>query len=138
MKRKRFMRLLMAQGIQRNEAAAIARRVADYGSYSVFYARLRPWLAFRQLNAAARRTLEAAGFIVLDPSILPSSGFEYAAYIRISTAMMDECAKVCFLPDWRDSEGAMYEHGRATAREKTIFYYEDWKRLNIPEAADGE
>lgn len=88
--------------------------------------------------AEARRKLEAAGFIVLDPSILPSSGFEYAAYIRISTAMMDECKRVCFLPDWRDSNGAMYEYGRAAAQGKAIFLYEDWARKNVPEVADGE
>lgn len=93
---------------------------------------------YKRKFEAARCALEAAGFIVLDPSILPSSGFEYVAYIRISTAMMDECEQVCFLPDWRDSKGAMYEHGRAAAHGKQIFYYEDWERLNIPEAANGE
>lgn len=93
---------------------------------------------YKKKFEAARRALESASYIVLDPSILPSSGFEYAAYIRISTSMMDECAQVCFLPDWRDSEGAMYEYGRAAAHEKPIFYYEDWARVHIPEAADGE
>ena len=113
--------------------------------------------AYKEKFAAARRALEIEGFIVLDPSILPSSGFEYAAYIHISTAMMDECAQVCFLTDWKESNGAMYEHGRATAQNKTIFYYEDWERRRtlpprgvtvhktgvdhcacIPEVEDGE
>lgn len=55
MKRKRFMRLLMARDIQRNEAAAIARRVADYGSYSALYNSLRIVLAFYPLKMAMRR-----------------------------------------------------------------------------------
>lgn len=93
---------------------------------------------YKKKFEAARRALEGAGCIVLDPSILPSYGFEYAAYIRISTAMMDECAQVCFLPDWKESNGAMYEHGRATAHGKPLFYYEDWARVHIPEAADGQ
>lgn len=75
---------------------------------------------------AAREALEAAGFVVVDPTVLPSSGFRYDAYIRMSAAMLDECAAVCFLSNWMDSNGAMYEYGRATAREKRVFFYEDW------------
>lgn len=55
MKKKRFMRLLMARGIQRNEATEIARRVADYGSYSVLYESLRLWLVFYPLKMATIR-----------------------------------------------------------------------------------
>ena len=61
MKRKRFVRLLMARGIQRNEAAAIARLVAAYGSYSALYESLRYWLAFRSLKIATIRA--AAGMV---------------------------------------------------------------------------
>lgn len=76
---------------------------------------------------AAREALEAAGFVVLDPSVLPFPGLRYDAYIKIGAAMLDECAAVCFLSDWVDSNGAMYEYGRATAQEKRVFFYEDWK-----------
>lgn len=55
MKKKRFMRLLMARGIQRNEAVATARRVADYRSYSALYKSLRLWLAFYPLKMATMR-----------------------------------------------------------------------------------
>lgn len=54
MKRKRFVRLLMARGIQRNEAKQIARTVGAYGSYAAMYESLRLWLAMRSLTVAMR------------------------------------------------------------------------------------
>lgn len=54
MKRKRFVRLLMARGIQRNEAEQIARTVGAYGSYAAMYEGLRLWLAMRSLTVAMR------------------------------------------------------------------------------------
>lgn len=54
MKRKRFVRLLMARGIQRNEAERIARTVGAYGSYAAMYESLRLWLAMRSLTVAMR------------------------------------------------------------------------------------
>lgn len=74
----------------------------------------------------AARKLEAAGFTVLSPAILPPFGFDYAAYIRMSAAMMDECAAVCFLPDWTRSEGAKGEYRRAKRNGQRIFFYEEW------------
>lgn len=47
MKRKRFMRLVMSCGVQRNEAAHIAAGVGASGSYEALFASIRPWLAFR-------------------------------------------------------------------------------------------
>lgn len=91
---------------------------------------------YKKKFGTARQVLEEAGHIVLDPSILPSSGFEYAAYIRISTAMMDECARVCFLPDWKESKGAMYEYGRAVAHGKPLFFYENWEQNHVREVVD--
>ena len=93
---------------------------------------------YKQKFEAACRELERAGYIVLNPAMLPETGFEYAAYIRISTAMMDECAQVCFLPDWKYSNGAMYEYGRAAAQGKPFFFFEQWHRATFPEVADGE
>ena len=74
----------------------------------------------------ASEKLKEAGFTVLSPAVLPSEGFEYEAYIRMSTAMLDECDVICFLPDWKESKGAMYEFGRAVAKQKMILYYEDF------------
>lgn len=73
----------------------------------------------------AAKTLKEAGFNVLSPAILPD-GFTYEAYMRMTTAMLDECEAACFLPDWRESKGAMYEYGRAAAHNKEIFFFEEW------------
>lgn len=65
------------------------------------------------------------GYIVINPAWLPSEGFTWEAYIRMSTAMLDECDAVCFLPDWIDSTGAQYEYGRSVATDKEIIMYTD-------------
>lgn len=75
----------------------------------------------------AARALEAAGFVVLNPATLPSEGFTYEAYIRMSAAMLDECAAACFLPDWTESNGAMLEFDRAAAQGKHVFMYAAWQ-----------
>lgn len=76
----------------------------------------------------AQKKLEEGGFIVLNPALLPSEGFTYEAYIRMSSAMLDECEAACFLPDWIDSNGAIYEYGKATAAGKRVFLFADWER----------
>lgn len=75
----------------------------------------------------AQRKLEEGGFIVVNPALLPSEGFTYEAYIRMSSAMMAECEAACFLPDWIDSNGAIYEYGKATAEGKRVFFFKDWE-----------
>ena len=74
----------------------------------------------------AAEKLEAEGFVVLNPATLPDSGFTYEAYIRMSSAMLIECDALCLLEDWKDSEGAMLEYGRATARGMDIFHFDQW------------
>jgi|GEM_PF-4536582 len=37
------------------------------------------------------------------------------------------CDAVCFLPDWKESCGAVYEHDRALALGKRIFFFDEWK-----------
>lgn len=76
--------------------------------------------------AAAAEKLERAGFAVLNPAMLPAEGFTYEAYIRLSSAMLDECAAACFLPDWKESNGARGEYGRAERVGKRIFFFADW------------
>lgn len=73
----------------------------------------------------AQKKLEAGGFIVMNPALLPAEGFSWGAYIRMSEAMLDECKSVCFLPDWTDSVGARIEHARAESAKKHIFYYDE-------------
>lgn len=46
MTRKRFVKLLMAHKIQRNQAEEIARAVEQYGSYKALYQKLAPALPF--------------------------------------------------------------------------------------------
>lgn len=75
----------------------------------------------------AQKKLEASGFIVVNPALLPATGFIWEAYIRMSSAMLDECDAVCFLPDWIESKGATYEFGRATATGKRVFLYAAWE-----------
>lgn len=75
----------------------------------------------------AQRKLEEGGFVVVNPALLPSEGFTYEAHIRMSSAMLAECAAACFLPDWTDSEGAIYEYGKATATGKRVFLFAEWE-----------
>ena len=64
----------------------------------------------------AQKKLEEGGFIVVNPALLPAEGFTWEAYMRMSGAMLAECAEVCFLPDWKESKGAKYEFGEAMAQ----------------------
>lgn len=77
---------------------------------------------YREKFDAARKALEALGFMVMSPAVLPW-GFPYEAYGPIDAAMLDACEYICFLPDWKDSRGAMYEFGRAVAGNKRILFY---------------
>ena len=55
MKKKRFLKLVMSYGIQRDKAARMAARVGEFGSYEALFLSLRPSLVFWQMGAAARR-----------------------------------------------------------------------------------
>ena len=81
---------------------------------------------YRSKFRAAATMLEVAGFAVLNPATLPPEGFEYAAYMRMSAAMLIECDAACFLSDWKDSAGARDEHEMAKATGKDIFYFDEW------------
>ncbi|MDR0936164.1 MAG: DUF4406 domain-containing protein [Oscillospiraceae bacterium] len=70
----------------------------------------------------AQLKLMTYGYTVLSPSILPSSGFSYDAYIRMSEAMLVECDEVYFLNDWKESLGAQREHEIALKLGKIISY----------------
>lgn len=55
LKKKRFIRLVMSYGIQRNEAERMARNVAAFGSYERLYTNCRFGLTFRSAIFAFRR-----------------------------------------------------------------------------------
>lgn len=76
----------------------------------------------------AQKKLEEGGFIVVNPALLPAEGFTWEAYMRMSGAMLAECAEVCFLPDWKESKGAKYEFGEAMATGKHVFMFSDWEK----------
>ena len=73
---------------------------------------------YRSKFYEAQKKLEEGGFIVVNPALLPAEGFTWEAYMRMAGAMLNECAEVCFLPDWTESRGAKYEFGEAVAQNK--------------------
>jgi len=58
---------------------------------------------------------------VLSPAVLPGCMCN-ADYMHICFAMIDVADKVAFLPDWKDSEGAMLEHQHCRYTGKAIIY----------------
>lgn len=61
MKKKRFLKLVMSYGIQRDEAARMAARVGKFGSYEALFLSLRPSLAFWQMGAGCARLAGRSG-----------------------------------------------------------------------------
>lgn len=77
-----------------------------------------------KFNAAAAR-LESLGYAVMNPAILPSTGFEYQHYMCITLAMLDGCDAICLLPCWEESPGACNEVRFALYNDLTVLLYED-------------
>lgn len=102
----------------------IARQKAQITVYLAGKITGDPYYRSKFHDAAVK--LEAAGFSVVNPATLPERGFDYGAYLRMSSAMLDECVAACFLSDWKDSTGAMYEYGRAMARDMEVFFFDEW------------
>lgn len=59
--------------------------------------------------------------IVLNPAIMPE-GMSPADYMRICFAMLDTADVAIFLPDYKESKGAMLEHAWCEYTGKTIAY----------------
>lgn len=55
MKKKRFIRLVMSYGVQRNEAAHMAARVGAFGTYEALFAAYRPLLVGRAAAQGVQR-----------------------------------------------------------------------------------
>ena len=75
-------------------------------------------------KAAEDYFTKLGGFVPLNPAVLPSEGFEYAAYIRMSMAMLKECDSICLLPGWKDSPGAKDELDVAKMMGKGIYFFD--------------
>lgn len=84
---------------------------------------------YRAKFEAAQKFLEEQGHIVLSPAVLPSKGFPWEAYIRMSRAMLIECSTICFLPDWTESTGALLEYKLARSRNMEMLFLT--KKSNI-------
>lgn len=63
---------------------------------------------YREKFQKAKNALEAKGYTVLTPSVLPG-GMTPADYMRICFAMIDSADAVFFLHDWASSKGARLE-----------------------------
>lgn len=63
---------------------------------------------YRAKFREAAKALEEAGHVVLNPATLPD-GLDDADYMRICMAMVDAADLAVFLPDYRESRGAMVE-----------------------------
>lgn len=77
---------------------------------------------YRTKFEAAQKFLEGKGHVVLSPAVLPSDGFSWEAYIRMSRAMLVECNTICFLPDWTESTGALLEYKLARSRNMEMLF----------------
>uniref|UniRef100_A0AAU8B5M4 Nucleoside 2-deoxyribosyltransferase n=1 Tax=Dulem virus 34 TaxID=3145752 RepID=A0AAU8B5M4_9CAUD len=63
---------------------------------------------YRAKFREAAKSLEDLGHVALNPATLPD-GLEQADYMRIRLAMLDTADLAVFLPDYRESRGAMVE-----------------------------
>ena len=55
----------------------------------------------------------------MNPAMMPD-GFDYADYMHVCKAMIEVCDTIVLLPDWKDSNGAKFEYGHASALGKRI------------------
>lgn len=76
---------------------------------------------YREEFAKAERVLEAEGYIVLNPAILPQ-GLRPVDYMRISMAMLEAADYICLLENWERSDGAKLEYSFAMYTGKWIDY----------------
>lgn len=63
---------------------------------------------YRTKFREASKAMEALGHVVLNPATLPD-GLEQVDYMRICLAMLEAADLAMFLPDYRESAGAMIE-----------------------------
>lgn len=78
---------------------------------------------FSEKFAKATKNLQAEGYAVLNPAIIPK-GFSQFDYMQICIAMINVCDEVYFLKDYKESEGAIVEYKYAKKCEKVIRFEE--------------
>ena len=76
---------------------------------------------------AAKRYLENEfNFTVLNPAVMPE-GMKPADYMRICFAMLDTADMVVFLPDYKESKGAMLERAWCEYTGRPFLYFGEVK-----------
>jgi hypothetical protein len=68
--------------------------------------------------------LSLAGYVVLNPAILPD-GLTQAQYMQIDLTMLQCCDAIFMLNNWDDSAGAMAEHALAMKLGLTVIHEVD-------------
>ena len=77
---------------------------------------------YRNIFAAAEQRLREQDCTVLNPAVLPPSGLEWDAYLRITTAMVREADTIYVLQNWEHSRGVKEELALAESLGKEIIY----------------
>ncbi len=71
----------------------------------------------------AEKILRKKGHSVMNPAwLVEYKEFNWIDYMIVSGAMQKSCEAVLFLPDWKQSKGALFEHRRAQNLGQRIFY----------------
>lgn len=76
---------------------------------------------YRRKFQEAHSHLEALGYSVLDPSVLPSD-MPPTKYMPICMAMLEQADAIYMLSDFRESDGAMLELDYATYQGKKVLF----------------
>jgi len=77
---------------------------------------------YKQIFDAAEQWLLEQDCTVLNPAVLPPSGLEWEAYLRITKAMVREADIVYVLQNWERSRGVKEEVELAERLGKEIIY----------------
>lgn len=77
---------------------------------------------YRKIFAAAEQWLLEQDCTVLNPAVLPPSGLEWEAYLRITKPMVREADIVYVLQNWERSRGVKEEVELAERLGKEIIY----------------
>ena len=75
---------------------------------------------YKEKFADVQKDLEAEGYIVLNPAVLPQ-GLTSAEYMKIYFAMIDTADAVAFIEGFIDSPGAMLELEYCKYTKKNAF-----------------
>ena len=79
-------------------------------------------VGYRKIFAAAEEWLREHDCTVLNPAVLPPSGLEWDAYLRITTAMLREADAIYVLQNWEHSKGVREELALAAHLGKETIY----------------